>query len=75
MTAKVFSVSREAVRCASCSALLFKSEPGALAGVVEIKCRRCSAFNVLRPSSPNPIASRAAEERNEHHGSRFRGSS
>lgn len=75
MTAKVFSIARETVRCASCSALLFKSEPGALAGVVEIKCRRCSALNVLRPSSPNTIASRATEERNEHHGSNFRRSS
>ncbi|PZU62241.1 MAG: hypothetical protein DI552_00635 [Brevundimonas sp.] len=74
MTAKVFSGSREPVRCASCSALLFKSEPGALAGVVEIKCRRCSALNVLRPSSPNPIAGRATQTRNEPVGLRFPGS-
>ncbi|WP_376751988.1 Com family DNA-binding transcriptional regulator [Brevundimonas nasdae] len=73
MKAKSLAV-RETVRCASCSALMFKSEPGALSGVVEIKCRRCSALNVLRPSSPNPIANRAAEQRNEH-GSRFPGSS
>ncbi|MBJ7443759.1 MAG: Com family DNA-binding transcriptional regulator [Sphingobium sp.] len=50
-------------KCASCRALLFKSEPGAIAGVIEIKCRRCGAFNCLRPVSPYPIADRAATGR------------
>ncbi|WP_201514161.1 MULTISPECIES: Com family DNA-binding transcriptional regulator [unclassified Sphingobium] len=48
--------------CASCSALLFKAEPAAIAGIIEIKCRRCGTFNCLRPASPNPTADRAAEE-------------
>ncbi|WP_188082785.1 Com family DNA-binding transcriptional regulator [Sphingobium scionense] len=53
-------------RCASCRALLFKSEPGAIAGVIEIKCRRCGTFNSLRPVSPNPTADRAAAGRLDH---------
>ncbi|MAM38267.1 MAG: hypothetical protein CL949_07130 [Erythrobacter sp.] len=48
------------MKCASCRALLFKSEPGAIAGVIEIKCRRCGTFNCLRPASPNTTADRAA---------------
>ncbi|WP_413818466.1 Com family DNA-binding transcriptional regulator [Sphingobium sp.] len=43
---------RAAIRCAGCRALLFKAEPGAIAGVIEIKCRRCGQFNCMRPQSP-----------------------
>ncbi|WP_443021944.1 Com family DNA-binding transcriptional regulator [Sphingobium sp.] len=39
-------------KCASCRALLFKSAVDAIAGVIEIKCRRCGAFNCFRPMSP-----------------------
>ncbi|MFI8682328.1 Com family DNA-binding transcriptional regulator [Brevundimonas diminuta] len=66
------AASREAVRCASCAALLFKAQPGAIAGVVEIKCRRCSALNLLRPSSPQPIADRATDQGNGLCGSSYR---
>jgi phage FluMu protein Com len=52
---------KEAFRCGACNALLFKAEKTALAGVVEIKCRRCGQFNQLRPAleqakSPSPSA-------------------
>lgn len=45
----------ESIRCAKCRALLLKA---ALGSSVEIKCRRCGAFNAvaLRPESPNPTA-------------------
>ncbi|WP_373418079.1 Com family DNA-binding transcriptional regulator [Erythrobacter sp. LQ02-29] len=43
---------KESIRCASCGALLFKAERNALVGRVEVKCRRCRHFNILRPSSP-----------------------
>ncbi|PHR92525.1 MAG: hypothetical protein COA78_33400, partial [Blastopirellula sp.] len=36
------------IRCTSCSALLFKSDRGAIAGTIEIKCRRCGTINSLR---------------------------
>lgn len=49
-----------AVRCANCRALLFKAEDGAIAGTIEIKCRRCGAFNFMRPPSPSPTANGAA---------------
>ena len=62
----------EAVRCASCAALLFKVEAGAMRGRIEIKCRRCSALNVLRPTSPQPIAAGATEKGNGLCGSSFR---
>lgn len=44
------------VRCASCRALLFKAAARAIAGVIEIKCRRCGTFNSLRPQSPSSTA-------------------
>ncbi|WP_391563475.1 Com family DNA-binding transcriptional regulator [Novosphingobium sp.] len=52
---------KEAYRCGGCQALLFKAEHGALAGLVEIKCRRCRQINQLRPvrtrtPSPSPSA-------------------
>lgn len=43
---------KETYRCGGCNALLFKAEIGALAGVIEIKCRRCRQFNQMRPVSP-----------------------
>ncbi|WP_083850309.1 Com family DNA-binding transcriptional regulator [Rhodovulum sp. PH10] len=46
-------MSVEFVRCASCRALLFRADAGAIAGIVEIKCRRCGTFNVLRPTEPS----------------------
>ncbi|WP_367618326.1 MULTISPECIES: Com family DNA-binding transcriptional regulator [Rhodoplanes] len=47
-------LSVETIRCAHCRALLFRATAGAIAGPVEIKCRRCGTFNVLRPSEPSP---------------------
>lgn len=44
------------MRCSACRKLLFKSEDGALSGVIQIKCPRCGAFNLLRPMSPDPSA-------------------
>lgn len=41
------------IRCCACRRLLFKMSAGAFAGAVQIKCPRCSAFNHLRPESPN----------------------
>ncbi|WP_145072198.1 Com family DNA-binding transcriptional regulator [Sphingobium wenxiniae] len=58
------------MKCAHCRALLFKCDPDAIAGVIEIKCRRCGTFNCLRPASPHSTASRAAEGGN-HCGSTF----
>ncbi|WP_377368133.1 Com family DNA-binding transcriptional regulator [Phenylobacterium ferrooxidans] len=45
----------ESIRCGSCRALLLKAQAD---GRLEIKCRRCGAFNTiaLRPQSPNPTA-------------------
>lgn len=43
------------IRCTKCTRLLFKMEPGALGGVLSIKCGRCKSINVLRPiKSPLP---------------------
>ncbi|WP_102026022.1 Com family DNA-binding transcriptional regulator [Rhizobium subbaraonis] len=42
------------IRCGSCSALLFKAGPGAIAAGIEIKCRRCGTINHLRPPEPLP---------------------
>lgn len=42
----------ESIRCNACNALLFKTEPNAVAGRIEIKCRRCGHYNDLRPSEP-----------------------
>lgn len=47
---------KESIRCASCNALLFKAEVNAIAGAIEIKCRRCGTVNTMRPMSPNPTA-------------------
>ncbi|WP_159597658.1 Com family DNA-binding transcriptional regulator [Starkeya nomas] len=35
-------------RC-GCGALLFRSAAGAIAGQVDIKCRRCGTVNSIRP--------------------------
>ncbi|MFZ5725559.1 MAG: Com family DNA-binding transcriptional regulator [Pseudomonadota bacterium] len=51
---------KESIRCGGCRALLFKCETGALAGAIEIKCRRCRRVTELRPASPSPSANRAA---------------
>ncbi|MFZ5737102.1 MAG: Com family DNA-binding transcriptional regulator [Pseudomonadota bacterium] len=42
----------EDYRCARCRALLFRAAGRAIAGPVEIKCRRCGAINILRPTEP-----------------------
>ncbi|WP_418068519.1 Com family DNA-binding transcriptional regulator [Rhizobium laguerreae] len=42
------------IRCGSCSALLFKAGQGAIANLIEIKCRRCGTINHLRPIEPLP---------------------
>ncbi|WP_086733845.1 Com family DNA-binding transcriptional regulator [Erythrobacter colymbi] len=47
---------KEEYRCASCRALLFRAQPGALAGEIEVKCRRCRQINSWRPSSPSRTA-------------------
>lgn len=44
----------ETIRCGGCAALLFKASPRALAGRIEIKCRRCGRINHLRPIEPTP---------------------
>lgn len=46
------SIEMENVRCGKCRALLFKARSGAIAGSIEIKCRRCGTINHLRPSEP-----------------------
>ncbi|MBY0393957.1 MAG: Com family DNA-binding transcriptional regulator [Novosphingobium sp.] len=51
---------KESIRCGACNALLFRADIGALAGAIEIKCRRCRQINHLRPMSPSPSANRAA---------------
>ena len=40
------------IRCGVCHALLFRAGQGAVAGGIEIKCRRCGAINHLRPDEP-----------------------
>ncbi|BBF92342.1 Com family DNA-binding transcriptional regulator [Blastochloris tepida] len=42
----------EDIRCGSCRALLLRAATGAIAGAVQIKCRRCGTFNTLRPIEP-----------------------
>ncbi|MGR3501622.1 Com family DNA-binding transcriptional regulator [Pseudaestuariivita sp.] len=49
------------LRCRSCRRLLFEMSKNAIAGEVSIKCPRCGAFNILRPSSPS-------QERSKRHG-------
>lgn len=44
----------EDVRCGRCRALLLRAADSAIAGSVEIKCRRCGTINHLRPSEPAP---------------------
>lgn len=44
----------ESVRCGKCRALLFKAAPGAIRGLIEIKCRRCRELIQLRPLEPEP---------------------
>lgn len=53
------------IRCCGCHRLLFKMAAGALAGAVQIKCPRCSAFNHLRPpasADPSPHPERQDRE-------------
>ncbi|WP_150497768.1 Com family DNA-binding transcriptional regulator [Roseibium aquae] len=40
------------IRCGRCHALLFKAGQGAIAGAIQIKCRRCGTLNWLRPVEP-----------------------
>ncbi|QCM10920.1 Com family DNA-binding transcriptional regulator [Agrobacterium tumefaciens] len=42
----------ENIRCGNCAALLFKAAPKAIAGDIQIKCRRCGSLNHLRPVEP-----------------------
>ena len=44
----------ETIRCGGCAALLFKAARAAIAGPIEIKCRRCGRINHLRPIEPLP---------------------
>jgi phage FluMu protein Com len=46
--------SLQSIRCGKCSALLLKAAPGAIAGTIEIKCRRCGHVITLRPPEPEP---------------------
>ena len=42
------------IRCCDCSRLLFKMEPDALNGALSIRCHRCKAMNIFRPTrAPN----------------------
>ncbi|RAI42920.1 Com family DNA-binding transcriptional regulator [Rhodoplanes roseus] len=43
----------ESIRCASCQALLFRATARAVAGTIEIKCRRCGTINIMRPTEPS----------------------
>ncbi|MGE4281998.1 MAG: Com family DNA-binding transcriptional regulator [Magnetospirillum sp.] len=47
----------ESIRCASCGKLLAKAEAYS---VIEIKCPRCRAINILRAASPAPERQRAS---------------
>jgi phage FluMu protein Com len=49
------------IRCAGCRALLFRADSAAIAGEIEIKCRRCGQYNCLRPLSPFEIADRVTD--------------
>ncbi|MBX9633379.1 MAG: Com family DNA-binding transcriptional regulator [Magnetospirillum sp.] len=44
----------ESIRCPHCEALLLRAAIGAIQGNVEIKCRRCRTFVILRAMSPAP---------------------
>jgi phage FluMu protein Com len=46
----VGDVKMESIRCGQCSALLFKAAPKAVAGNIEVKCRRCGSYNQIRPA-------------------------
>ncbi|MBK5960935.1 hypothetical protein CCR97_22410 [Rhodoplanes elegans] len=61
-------MSVETIRCARCRALLFRATAGAIAGPVEIKCRRCGTFNVLRPSEPSRERPERRDPRSPAHG-------
>ncbi|MEM6381638.1 MAG: Com family DNA-binding transcriptional regulator [Pseudomonadota bacterium] len=62
-------------RCARCNALLFKGTSQTIGDVLEIKCRRCSAINVLRPAEPRserPRSARSEQSDAEKHKHRHR---
>lgn len=56
--------SAEAVRCGSCSRVLFKARPTAIVEGIELKCPRCGAINsfFLRPAEPSRDRPRAADD-------------
>ena len=64
---------QESIRCGTCRALLFKAAPHAVAGMIEIKCRRCKSVNHLRPVSLTPNARQSiAGDNHEARSSRSR---
>lgn len=63
----------ESIRCAGCDRLLFRQEPGALAGKLELKCPRCGAMNIFRPSEPPPERRSERRKDNRYGGSVRRG--
>lgn len=50
-------------RCGRCRALLFRGTSKTVGDVLEIKCRRCSAINVLRPAEPTSERPSSADDR------------
>ncbi|MFY9350323.1 MAG: regulatory protein GemA [Sphingobium sp.] len=51
---------KEEFRCPGCRALLFKAASAAIAADIEIKCRRCRRYTIMRPLSPQTTAIGAA---------------
>lgn len=58
------------IRCGTCSALLFKAGPGAIAASIEIKCRRCGTMNHLRPAEPEQDRRERLNGETAHHAKR-----
>ncbi len=54
------------IRCSRCRAMLFRAEPGALTGALEIKCRRCGEINSLSPKSPIRAPQRPLQRHRSH---------
>ncbi|MEM1284967.1 MAG: Com family DNA-binding transcriptional regulator [Pseudomonadota bacterium] len=50
-------------RCGRCRALLFRGSSKTIGDVLEIKCRRCSAMNILRPAEPETERPLSADDR------------
>lgn len=53
------------VRC-TCGRLLFRQEPDALAGALQIKCPRCRTVTTLRPRALSQSAAERVSEGPNH---------